>query len=82
MEKAVILSEGASLQAEQLQLASSQPPVMEDMQEEHPIQTLDEMERTLVLRAIEQSEGNLTQAAALLGITRQTLYNKMKRHGL
>lgn len=40
------------------------------------------MERTLVLRAIEQSEGNLTQAAALLGITRQTLYNKMKRHGL
>ncbi|MCI5580949.1 MAG: sigma-54 dependent transcriptional regulator [Phocaeicola plebeius] len=82
VEKAVILSEGPSLQAEQLQLAPSQAPVVADTQEEHPVQTLDEMERTLVLRAIEQSEGNLTQAAALLGITRQTLYNKMKRHGL
>ena len=36
----------------------------------------------MVQRAIEQAEGNLTQAASLLGITRQTLYNKMKRHGL
>ena len=36
----------------------------------------------MVKRAIEQCEGNLSQAAAQLGITRQTLYNKMKRYGL
>jgi len=43
------------------------------------IVTLDEMEKEHVRRAIDHSHGNLTQAAELLGITRQTLYNKMKR---
>ena len=49
---------------------------------ETPFHTLDEMERSMVKRAIDQCEGNLSQAAAMLGITRQTLYNKMKRYGL
>lgn len=50
--------------------------------EDTPLQTLDEMEKNLVKKAIEQCDGNLSQAAAQLGITRQTLYNKMKRHGI
>lgn len=48
-----------------------------DMQSE--IVTLDEMEREHIRRTIDRCHGNLTQAAELLGITRQTLYNKMKR---
>lgn len=44
--------------------------------------TLDEMERTMIQQAIGQCDGNLSQAAAKLGVTRQTLYNKMKRYGL
>ena len=48
-----------------------------DMQQE--IVTLDEMEKEHIRRTIDRCHGNLTQAAELLGITRQTLYNKMKR---
>ena len=48
-----------------------------DMQNE--IISLDEMEKEHIRRTIDHCHGNLTQAAELLGITRQTLYNKMKR---
>ena len=48
-----------------------------DMQRE--IVTLDEVEKDHIRRAIDHCHGNLSQAADLLGITRQTLYNKMKR---
>lgn len=48
-----------------------------DMQNE--IVTLDEVEKDHIRRTIDHCHGNLTQAAELLGITRQTLYNKLKR---
>mgnify|MGYP002624801481 CR=1 FL=1 len=48
-----------------------------DMQSE--IITLDEVEKDHIRRTIDHCHGNLSQAAELLGITRQTLYNKMKR---
>ena len=48
-----------------------------DMQNE--IVTLDEMEASHIRRTIDRCHGNLSEAAKLLGITRQTLYNKMKR---
>ena len=48
-----------------------------DMQGE--IVTLDEVEANHIRRTIDRCHGNLTEAARLLGITRQTLYNKMKR---
>ena len=43
------------------------------------VASLDEMEKDYIRRTLDRCHGNLTQAAELLGITRQTLYNKMKR---
>lgn len=43
------------------------------------IMTLGDMEADHIRRAIDRCHGNLSKAAELLGITRQTLYNKMKR---
>lgn len=85
VEKAVILSDSDELRGDMLQLtstASGPEPVVGNAETEVPFHTLDEMERSMVKRAIDQCEGNLSQAAAMLGITRQTLYNKMKRYGL
>ena len=48
-----------------------------DMQQE--IVSLDEVEKEHIRRTLDRCHGNLTQAAELLGITRQTLYNKMRR---
>ena len=36
----------------------------------------------MIQQALDQCGSNLTQAAVKLGVTRQTLYNKMKRYGL
>lgn len=44
--------------------------------------TLEEMEKQLIVGAIEKQMGNLSAVSAQLGITRQTLYNKIKKYGL
>jgi len=44
--------------------------------------TLDQWERTLLERALAESAGNQTRAAQRLGITRDTLRYRMKKHGL
>ena len=53
----------------------------DESKEEQPI-TLDEMEKLTIMRVLESSGRNLTTAAMKLGISRQTLYNKMKHHGI
>lgn len=44
--------------------------------------TLEEMERLMITHALADAGGNLTLAASTLGITRQTLYNKIHRYNL
>jgi two-component system C4-dicarboxylate transport response regulator DctD len=39
-------------------------------------------ERNLILEAIQQTNGKVSQACRILGISRQTLYEKLARHGL
>ena len=46
------------------------------------VQTLDDLERQAILRALAESRGNKKKAAELLGIQRPTLYNKMKRYAI
>ena len=75
IEKAVIMCEGNIIKPEILEVRIAQRTITE-------AQTLEEMERQLIGNAIEQCGGNLSQVAQQLGITRQTLYNKIKRYGL
>lgn len=39
-------------------------------------------ERERIVRALAQADGNREMAAGLLGISRTTLYNKMKEYGI
>ena len=43
---------------------------------------LEELERIAIRRALEQSNGNMSLAAELLGITRYALYRKIGKHGI
>lgn len=43
------------------------------------VQTLERVETDHVRRTVEQCKGNVSRAAEMLGITRQTLYAKMKK---
>jgi two-component system response regulator HydG len=40
------------------------------------------MERALIVKTLEATDGNRTQAARMLGVTRKTLQNKIKEYGL
>jgi DNA-binding NtrC family response regulator len=44
--------------------------------------TIEEMERKMISKVLQKSSSNLSAAAQQLGITRQTLYNKMKKYKL
>ena len=47
-----------------------------------PGMTIKEVEAELIQRTLAETEGNRTKAALMLGITRQTLLNKIKEYGL
>lgn len=78
MEKAVILSEDNCIGPEDIDTGGT--PRREKPMEE--VQTLDEMERRMIEKTIRECGGNLSVVAVRLGISRQTLYNKIKRYGL
>ena len=75
IEKAVIMCEDNIIEPDILEVRVVQRTFTE-------AQTLEEMERQMIGNTIEQCGGNLSQVASQLGITRQTLYNKIKRYGL
>jgi DNA-binding NtrC family response regulator len=76
IEKAVILSERDELGARDFAFGT------ENMGMIHETETLEEMEKKMIMKAIKKYDRNLTVSAEHLGITRQTLYNKMKKYGL
>ena len=49
------------------------------LQTQADVVPLDEVEREHIRRAVDRADGNLTVAARMLGVTRQTLYNKLNR---
>ena len=51
-------------------------------QETPVVATLEETERRACALALEHAEGNVTQAARLLGISKVTLYAKLKKYGI
>ena len=77
VEKAVIMSDAETIDAPQLLLRPSTA-----VASDNEVSTLEQMERRMIRDAIAACNGNMTAVAQQLGITRQTLYNKIKRYGL
>ena len=78
IEKAIIISEGGILTDAHFHF----PKKSLSPEKESAIETLEDMELVMIRKAIDKCGGNLSAVAMQLGITRQTLYNKMKKHGL
>ena len=77
MEKAVILSDGNKLLMSQLFSSNTN-----EINNILPNASLDDMEKAMIQQACLRFDGNLTAVANQLAISRQTLYNKIKRYGL
>ena len=54
----------------------------EKARESDKVDSLDNTERLTIEKALKQADGNLSTAAQLLGITRQSLYRRMEKFGL
>ena len=76
IEKAIIICDNTVLSEELFHL-----PRRSDAPEASA-STLEEMEIQMIRKTLDKCNGNLSAVAAQLGITRQTLYNKMKKYGI
>jgi len=77
VERAMVCASGPVLQVIDFGLVGPAPG-----QPAAPPASLEEVERRHIAAILEQSGGNVSQAARILDIDRVTLYNKIKKYGL
>ncbi|MFI3320933.1 MAG: sigma-54 dependent transcriptional regulator [Rikenellaceae bacterium] len=81
IEKAVILCDSDTIKQGDLLLKSTNLATATS-KNSTPIDTLENIERQTIEAAIIRNEGNMSAVASELAITRQTLYNKIKKYKL
>lgn len=79
IERAIIMSDSETLQPEDF-ILSPQTKKVADI--EIDTYNLDEIERNIIEKVLKQHQGNITQAAVDLGLTRTSLYRRMEKYGL
>lgn len=77
IERAVILSQEKTLQPDDLFLKSSGGQASTATGFD-----LEDMEKTLIVKAMKRFNGNITDAARELGLSRAALYRRMEKYGL
>lgn len=76
IERAVILSDSSFIRAENFLLQ----PVITKKKNEHETLNLEEIEKEVIEKAMRRCNGNISQAAELLGISRYSLYRKIEKN--
>ena len=77
VERSVVLLTGEYISERELPLAIASTPI--PLGQSQDIQPLVEVEKEVILAALEKTGGNKTEAARQLGITRKTLLAKLSR---
>lgn len=78
IEKAVILTDDKLLDRNDFSLNSN----AQNRKGNTQFDTIEEMEKEMIIARISKENGNMSIVAKKLGITRQTLYNKLKKYDL
>ena len=80
VKRAVIMADGTQITLEDLEL-----PSKDDEVEQEPFnlrEVREKAESRAILRALARTDGNVSKTSELLGVTRPTLYNLMKKYGI
>jgi DNA-binding NtrC family response regulator len=78
VERAVIMCRENTIQAHHLGLQSVNRPQAPDLSD----MSLEEVEAMLIGKALARYNGNVSQAAEVLGLSRGTFYRRMEKYGL
>ncbi|MBN2012156.1 sigma-54-dependent Fis family transcriptional regulator [candidate division KSB1 bacterium] len=79
MERAVIMTDASILKPTDIMFPAK------DMKEEGIVfdnYNLDDVEKTVIRKALQKHGGNISHAASELGLTRTSLYRRMEKYGL
>ena len=79
VERAIIMSEGNRLTAADFPLTATAAPREEVAFDSY---NLEEVEHEVIARVLRKHQGNVSQTARELGLTRTALYRRMEKHGL
>jgi DNA-binding NtrC family response regulator len=77
MERAVLMCRGEQLQPADLGIGA-QRPAAQNLEE----LSLESVESILIRKALQRFQGNVSQAAEALGLSRGALYRRMEKYGL
>lgn len=80
VERAVLLTDTRVISAGDLRLPQSRQAATEATL--YTVRSLKDIEKEHVLRTLEYTQGNKKRAAEILGIERNTLYDKLRQYGL
>jgi DNA-binding NtrC family response regulator len=80
IERAIILCNGTVLQPEDFNFSPSGGK--DDGQLNLDQYNLEEVEKLLIRKVLKKYNGNITQAATELGLTRSSLYRRLEKYGL
>jgi DNA-binding NtrC family response regulator len=77
VERAVLMAQGPMIKAQDLALRAGRdaPAKLDEM-------SLEEVEAFLIRKALDRHSGNVSHAAATLGLSRSALYRRLQRYGL
>jgi len=81
LERAVIMSSSTVLQPEDFNFNINHSEVDQE-QVTLDQYNLDEVEKILIRKVLKKYNGNITQAANELGLTRSSLYRRLEKHGI
>ncbi len=79
IERGIIMSDGTLLEADDFLLSASSKKVGEI---ELDTYNLEDVEKSIINKVLKQHQGNITQAASDLGLTRTSLYRRMEKYEL
>jgi len=79
LERAIILAESPMLQPTDFLFPESEKEVEGLVFDNY---NLDDVEKTVIRKALKKHEGNISHAARELGLTRTSLYRRMEKYGL
>ncbi len=77
VQRAVILASEAAVRPEDLELAEREPERQRTLQEAR-----DEAEHAMLEEALRRNAGNVTRAARELGVSRPSLHDLLRKHGI